>query len=76
MVELYLADRLAQLEFVAEAELVRLKGGFGFAWVAKYLSAGLDCSRAVSVDLTAPIQHFGGFINRIDVLHAFPFWHV
>lgn len=44
--------------------------------MAKDLSAGSDCSHTISVDFTAPIQHLGGFIDRVDVLHAFPFRHV
>jgi hypothetical protein len=76
LVELYLSNWLAQLKLVAEAEFVGLEGCFGLAGVAKDLSTCLDCSHTVSVDLAAPIQHLGSFINRVDVLHAFPFWHM
>lgn len=66
---------MAELELVAEPEFVGLEGGLGLAWVAKDLSASPDRSHTVSVDLAAPIEHLGGFIDRVDVLHAFPFRH-
>lgn len=67
---------MAELEFIAEPELVGLEGGFGLAWMAKDLSAGSDCGHTVSVDLAAPVEHLYGFIDRVDVMNAFPFRHL